>query len=689
MTDKWLSSHKWLLLAIACLVYSCDPPRQGVEHNVDPAQSIPISAGVEHVSNPDGQSSTWVTFYVKKQFAEPLPEAIEKVTVTANGKPLPLSKSNFTYFPNRRLFWASIPGAPEIGDYNITVTSQTGCGTATDHQTTIFSIESPRPDNASPNATTPCTSNRPVFSWGAVNASKPMYFRLEIAPADGRPIYRSGDVADMLSIQIPDGVLVPGKHYRWRARCADSDKWREIQNRSQTPWIGFTTARHFTYEYQLPKRRPDGLEVGNLFQLKQNPKPLLDLCDQIINRNIENVHSILIIKDGRLVFEEYFRGHDADTKHSIASVTKSVVSLLVGMAIDKGFIPDVDQKVMDYFPDSISETNRAVWEPMRLHHLLTMSAGLDWDAITFPRDDPRQTTHQMYDSRAPIAFVFSRKALAEPGRVYNYNSGLTLLLGEIIKRATGTSADQFAREHLFKPLGISDFVWDRFENGVIAADGGLHLRPRDMAKIGLLVLNAGSHNERRIVSKSWIFESTRKHIFGNGVGYGYQWRRSTVALAGNQIDVVYASGLGGQRIFILPKLDVVTVITSKTHFNSGGGSKAERLFLESILPFLMNTEPADLKIIAMPLERMEPFVGRYKSKAAGHVGSVFLKDGKLYLEVEGKGTAELFFTGPDKCVGRIDGIGKFAIHMAVNENGLVDHARFFMGLRSFRLDKVK
>ena len=263
------------------------------------------------------------------------------------------------------------------------------------------------------------------------------------------------------------------------------------------------------------------------------------------------------------------------------------------------------------------------------------------------------------------------------------------MLGEIVKRASGMPVDRFAVEHLFGPLDISDFYWDRFENGVIAADGGLFMRPRDMAKIGLLVLNTGSDKGLQIVSKSWIEESTRIHIDGGGVGYGYQWRRTLVAAGGQKSDVIYASGLGGQLILIVPKLDAVVVITSKTHHHYGGELQAERLFVESILPALMNIEPADRKIVSIPVDSMRSFVGHYASTAAGRTGSVFLEDEKLYLQIPGKGTAELHFTGPGKCFGRMDGLDEFVIHAVENENGLVGHARFSVGLKSFRLDRVK
>ncbi len=689
MNNILLSSLRCLLVLAAWINSSCEPSQQALEGNVGSTDPISLSGGVEHFSGPNGQSSTWISFIVGKEDAVSLPEGIEEVSVSVNGKTLPLSRSDFTYFPERRLFWASMPGAPTIGVYEIRTTSQNRTGITTDRLATIISIDPPGPDNASPNSTIPCTTNRPTFAWSAAKANAPMYYQLEIAPAQGRPLYRSAYVLDMLAVRILDGVLEPEKPYRWRVRSSDSDKWREIQNRTQTPWIYFTTAKRFEYELHMPKTTADGLEVGNIIQSNMNPDPVFDLSERIINREVENIHSLLILKDGKLVFEEYFYGYDKDKTHMTASVTKSVVSLLVGIAIDQGFIPGVDKKVMDFFPEYISEANIAVWKPIRLHHLLTMSAGLDWDAVSYPREDPRQTSHQMYDSLAPIAFVFKRKAVAEPGRIYNYNSGLTMLLGEIVKRATGMSADQFAKEHLFGALGISDYYWDRFNNGVIAADGGLFLRPRDMLKIGILVLYEGNYNGLQVVSKSWATESTSIHIAGSGVGYGYQWRRTDAELAGKKISVIYASGLGGQKIFIIPALDAVAVITSKTHHNYGGGSKAERLFLENILPALMNTEPEIKKIVALPAHRMESLVGRYESKTTGHAGSVSLKDSRLYLQVPGKGSTELFFTGPNKCFGRIEGLDELVIQVVVNENGLVDHARLLVGLKSYRLEKLE
>lgn len=216
MNNIWLPSLRWLLLATVCLVFSCEQPQKGLEEKVGHTEPILISGGVEHFSGPNGQSSTWVSFIVGKEDAASLPERIEEVSVSVNGEPLPLSRSNFTYFSGRRLFWASMPGAPKIGDYEIRATSQNRTGITTDRLTTIFSIDPPRPDNTSPNSTTPCTTNRPVFSWSAVKANVPMYYRLEIAPAGGRPFYRSEDVRDMLSVTILDGVLEPGRRYRWR-----------------------------------------------------------------------------------------------------------------------------------------------------------------------------------------------------------------------------------------------------------------------------------------------------------------------------------------------------------------------------------------------------------------------------------------------------------------------------------------
>ncbi len=147
-----------------------------------------------------------------------------------------------------------------------------------------------------------------------------------------------------------------------------------------------------------------------------------------------------------------------------------------------------------------------------LKHMLTMTAGLDWDALSHRRSHPGHTTYQMYASSDPVKFVLNRNLSEIPGQKFYYNSGLTILLGEVVRRGSGMDIDEFSGKFLFTPLGISDYSWDKFPDGTIQTDGGLHLRPRDMAKIGYMMLKNGKWQEKQIISRDWVEESTKTHI---------------------------------------------------------------------------------------------------------------------------------------------------------------------------------
>ena len=175
--------------------------------------------------------------------------------------------------------------------------------------------------------------------------------------------------------------------------------------------------------------------------------------------------------------------------------------------------------------------------------------------MKYSRRDPRHTTHQMYDSGNPIEFVLDRNLIEVPGEKFYYNSGLTIILGGIVKNVSGLYIDEFSGKYLFTPLGISDYHWDKFSDGTIQTDGGLHLRPRDMAKFGYMILNDGKWKDQRIISKEWIEDSTKRQINARGIGYGYQWWIGNTNINNQTIEVLFASGHGGQKIFIIPKLD--------------------------------------------------------------------------------------------------------------------------------------
>ncbi len=329
------------------------------------------------------------------------------------------------------------------------------------------------------------------------------------------------------------------------------------------------------YKYSLPKDTGDGWSAAHLSEVGLKAEPLTELIDRIRDETYQNIHSVLIVKTGKLVFEEYFSGidrrgrqidYDHDTLHELHSVTKSVNSLLIGIATDQGHIGSVDAKALDFFPEYENPASDADKSEISLRDLLVMRSGLKWDESTYPYTDSRNDHSAMNESTDQVHFVLSRPLVGEPGNQSQYNSGVSIVIGDILRKATGLHADDFAQKHLFEPLGITEYWWHRYPSGVVQTGGGLRLRPRDMAKIGQLFLNGGKWGEEQIVSNEWIYDSKQynrdwKADFPRSTGYGYQWWLTNQIESGKVVPIVSANGRGGQYIFIMPSLQMVTVFT--------------------------------------------------------------------------------------------------------------------------------
>lgn len=318
-----------------------------------------------------------------------------------------------------------------------------------------------------------------------------------------------------------------------------------------------------------------GFETASLVEAKLDPAILCALGESLERRPEANVHAVVVLRDGKLVFETYRTGDDRNwgTKlgtvtytpqmlHDVRSVSKSVVSLLIGIAIDRNLITSVNEPVFKYFPEyaSIKTSEK---DAITLRDLLTMSAGLGANE-NVAWGSPSNTERQMYESPDPYRTVLDHKVWNKPGEVWNYNSGCTMLLAAILRKVTGLPLAEFAREALFDPLGIKEFDWTSVKpSGEPAAGGGLRLLPRDMAKIGQLILNRGEWNGVHVVSSNWIDESTvpRYPAWGSRY-YGYQWWVGESAVGTQTHPWVAAWGLGGQRIFIVRDLNLVVAITA-------------------------------------------------------------------------------------------------------------------------------
>jgi CubicO group peptidase (beta-lactamase class C family) len=245
-----------------------------------------------------------------------------------------------------------------------------------------------------------------------------------------------------------------------------------------------------------------------------------------------------------------------NSKHVLHSCTKSVTSALVGIAMDQGHIQSVDQPVLSFFPERTVGNLDARKEALTLEHLLTMTDGLHWVTKDIRYTSSTDTTPEMMRSNDWVQFTLDRRMEAEPGTRWNYNGGASHLLSAIVQETTGMTALEFAEEHLFGPLGISEVAWLGGNQGRNYGGSRLQMTPHDMAKFGYLYLNEGMWDGEQIVPTAWVNASTANHSPTPQTYYGYQWW--VMPWAG------YYSAIGarGQYITVLPELDMVVVFTS-------------------------------------------------------------------------------------------------------------------------------
>ena len=343
----------------------------------------------------------------------------------------------------------------------------------------------------------------------------------------------------------------------------------------------------------------DGFNTGTLESVNIDAEIIQKAVDEINCGKFNEVHSMLIYKDDKLVFEEYFKGHkfkweaadyysnmvewDYNMTHHIMSCTKSITSACIGIAIEKGFIDSVHQSIFDYLPNH-QQFNNNEKNKITIEHLLTMTSGLQWNEWNAPHGTAANDIDRLYIEcyNDPLYCVLERPMVSNPGQSFTYNGGGMIILGEIIKNATKMNIVEFARMHLFEPLGIDSIQWHGFPKGEIEAAGGLVMSPRDMLKLGVTYLNEGTWNGNRIITPDWVERSSI--IYGNNIkisipiedsgknGYGYTWWISEVGKGKRKTKMYRANGWGGQVIMVFPELDMVIV------FTGGNYAMKSRLF---------------------------------------------------------------------------------------------------------------
>jgi CubicO group peptidase (beta-lactamase class C family) len=404
------------------------------------------------------------------------------------------------------------------------------------------------------------------------------------------------------------------------------------------------------YRYERPPQLNDDLVTAAARDVGRRHEPLDELT-AAIRRGTEyrDIHALLIAKDNRLVYEEYFAGEDEhgrlgalgrvafdrDTRHDLRSVTKSIVSALVGIAVGSGAIRNVDDPLLDYFPE-YSNVAKQEWRAITIRHALTMSAGLQWDEASPSGGGSSNTMGLMNRSPDLIRFTFERPVIHTPGTRWNYNGGLTQLLGEVVQRATGKPIVEYAREVLFAPLGIADFEWmPNAGRASTDVDSGLRLRARDLAKLGLLYAQGGRWHDRQIIPADWIAASLDRSValpdsvveYGNDssgeVGYGYQWWHARFVMPYGQFTAHRAMGNGGQTVLVSPELGLMAVVFAGRYDQ---GNDVTRLILERIAPWAAGVDstyrfwservvrrirPGDWRTVALTAAERNRYVGVY------------------------------------------------------------------------------
>jgi CubicO group peptidase (beta-lactamase class C family) len=294
---------------------------------------------------------------------------------------------------------------------------------------------------------------------------------------------------------------------------------------------------------------------------------LAQMLDDINQQHLD-FHSLLIVRNGYLVSETYFGIYKQNSRHKLYSCTKSVVSTLIGIAIDKGYIDRIDQRIVDFFPAYTFANLDEQKETMTLEDLLTMRSGLDWH-----EGDPAFAA--MYNSPDWVQFMLDMPMAQPPGSQFNYCSGCSHILSAILQQTTGMNPLDFAEQYLFQPLGISNLQWDTDAANIPIGGWGLQITPRDMAKIGYLYLQDGQWDGQQIVSANWVENATRKQTKTDGdSGYGYQWWTYP------SLEAYTALGRYGQTIFVIPEDDLVIVTTA----NMDNHDEIYRLIEQYILP---------------------------------------------------------------------------------------------------------
>jgi CubicO group peptidase (beta-lactamase class C family) len=353
------------------------------------------------------------------------------------------------------------------------------------------------------------------------------------------------------------------------------------------------------YRYHPPADLHDGIAVGDIAQSDLGVATANAIVRAILDGTYKQVHSVLLYQRGKLVFEEYFYGYSAGRTQQLRSATKSVVGALAGIAIDRGALTGVNERVlplMNYESYDHPDPRKAA---ITLDNFLSMRSGLDCNDHS--STSPGRET--VIDEKADwVKATLELPMINDPGTEAYYCSGGVAVVGRAIENTVHIRVPEFAQTNLFGPLGIarSDWTWNYDLTNADKEYSQIHLRPRDMLKLGILFADGGRWHERQVISESWVRASLAEHSHVDNVSYGYFWWRPWLNVetsAGSQhVDVVAAQGNGGQKIYLVPQYDLVAVFTAGGY--NGESTPPNAIMAKIVLPALI--EAASRGKVSLP-----------------------------------------------------------------------------------------
>lgn len=305
------------------------------------------------------------------------------------------------------------------------------------------------------------------------------------------------------------------------------------------------------YRYRIPKSPDSSIQTASLEDVGIDMS-LVGFMDKMTGNDYKHIHSIIITKNKKLVFEEYFHGYDREYLHDIRSAFKSIASLAVGRAMMKNNALKVENAILDYYPDY--KINDAQKKKITVHHSLTMSTGIK----------PEDEDNMQWEHNDWVGYKLNLPMKHEPGKIFEYSSGGSNLLTGVIEKSVDTYLPLFIYEELLLPMGINKFQMLTSPQGRGYLAGSFYLRPIDFTRFGLLMLNNGQWNGKQLIAESWIEESVKPHIKGNwpkNSDYGYLWRLCEREIGGKQMKTVEAWGNGGQFLIIIPEIEMTITMT--------------------------------------------------------------------------------------------------------------------------------